>query len=84
MYVCTTYKQVELAGKKFFLLVDFLFSNFLLLLEIQGEGSIVRFSFVVELEWNEMDLVSSHDSCRPLIFVFFGECGFCFLFRWQS
>lgn len=45
-YVCTTYKQVELAEPSFFF-VDCLFSN-LLRLEIAGERSIVRFSFVVE------------------------------------
>lgn len=51
MYICTTYKQVELAGISFFQLIFcFEFSNFLLLrLEIQGKGSIVHFSFVVEL-----------------------------------
>lgn len=52
MYVCTTYKQVELAEKSFFGVIFFFFiffSNFLLrLLEIQDEGSIVRFSFVIE------------------------------------
>lgn len=46
MYVCTTYKQVELAEPSFSF-IDFLFSN-LLRLEIAGKGSIVRFSFVVE------------------------------------
>lgn len=47
--VCTTYKQVKLAGRSFFQLIFFSFSNFLLLLlQIQDKGSIVRFSFVVE------------------------------------
>lgn len=60
----------------------FEFSNFLLLrLEIAGEGSIVRFSFVVE--WDGTDLVSSHDSCRSLIFVFFFRGWVLLPFRWQ-
>lgn len=50
MYVCMYNKHINKSNsqKKIFFFIDFLFlSNFLLrLLEIQDEGSIVRFSFV--------------------------------------
>lgn len=55
-------RQRSRTRRKIFFLFDFFFSNFLLLLEIQGEGSIDRFSFSFVIEWNGTD---SHDSCRP-------------------
>lgn len=50
MYVCMYVQHINKSNSQnhlFFFLIDFLFSNFLLL-EIQCEGSIIRFSFVVE------------------------------------